>query len=390
MRIVDVCAFYAPAGGGVKTYVERKLKAGAAAGHEVIIVAPGREDGTLLSLGSSAIVTLASPALPVDRRYRYFDDEPALHALLDRLRPDVIEASSPWASPSMVARWPGSALRSLVVHADPLSAYAYRWFGPVASRETIDRACEPFWRHLRNLDRDFDLVVSPSRSLGRRLKAGGLAKVTTIPMGVEPGIFTPARRSETLRARLLARCGLDAHATLLIGMGRHAPEKRWKMVIEAVAAAGYERPVGLVLLGDGADRARVVRAAANNPHIQLLAPVHDRDELATILASADALIHGCEAETFCLAAAEAKASGLPLIVPDDGGAFDQLVEGQGIAYAAARPLALSHALSGFLSDDPVGHRLRAAAAAGEVPGMDAHFDRLFGAYRQLASYSRAA
>ena len=27
MRIVDVCAFYAPQGGGVKTYVERKLAA---------------------------------------------------------------------------------------------------------------------------------------------------------------------------------------------------------------------------------------------------------------------------------------------------------------------------------------------------------------------------
>jgi len=27
MRIVDVCAFYTPAGGGVRTYVDRKLKA---------------------------------------------------------------------------------------------------------------------------------------------------------------------------------------------------------------------------------------------------------------------------------------------------------------------------------------------------------------------------
>ena len=39
----------------------------------------------------------------------------------------------------MVARWPGSAPRSLVMHADPLSAYAYRWFGRVASIATIDR-----------------------------------------------------------------------------------------------------------------------------------------------------------------------------------------------------------------------------------------------------------
>ncbi|NWP89654.1 glycosyltransferase family 1 protein, partial [Escherichia coli] len=75
----------------------------------------------------------------LDRRYRYFDDEKALHRALDRWRPDFVEASSPWGSASMVARWDGAAPRALVMHADPLSAYAYRWFGQVASIETIDR-----------------------------------------------------------------------------------------------------------------------------------------------------------------------------------------------------------------------------------------------------------
>jgi alpha-1,6-mannosyltransferase len=32
MRIVDVCAFYTPEGGGVRTYVERKLAAAPRAG----------------------------------------------------------------------------------------------------------------------------------------------------------------------------------------------------------------------------------------------------------------------------------------------------------------------------------------------------------------------
>jgi alpha-1,6-mannosyltransferase len=41
MKLVDVSAFYAPKGGGVRTYVDRKLKAGAALGHDVII-APAR------------------------------------------------------------------------------------------------------------------------------------------------------------------------------------------------------------------------------------------------------------------------------------------------------------------------------------------------------------
>ena len=44
MKVVDVCAFYTPHGGGVKTYIERKLKIGAAMGQEIVIIAPGLEN----------------------------------------------------------------------------------------------------------------------------------------------------------------------------------------------------------------------------------------------------------------------------------------------------------------------------------------------------------
>jgi alpha-1,6-mannosyltransferase len=380
IRIVDVCAFYAADGGGVKTYVERKLKAGRPGAQEIIIVAPGKTDAVIREEPGGCIMTLASPRFPLDRRYRYFDDEAALHRLLDRLSPDVVEASSPWGSATMVGRWHKPALRSLVMHADPLSAYAYRWFGGVASRDAIDRGFDWFWRRLRRLDSQFDLVVSASASLTRRLGAGGLAKVSTIPMGVEPGIFAPIRRDEGLRARLLARCGLDERSTLLVGIGRLAPEKRWPMVIEAVTAAGYDQPVGFVLFGDGRDRAKVVRAAANNPHVHLAAPIADRIELATILASADALVHGCEAETFCMVAAEARASGLPLVVPDEGGAGDQFSDGQGGLYAARNPASLARAIGGFIASSPTAHRGRAVIAAPQVVDMDRHFDRLFATY----------
>ncbi|MEC3948687.1 glycosyltransferase [Sphingobium sp. HWE2-09] len=223
MRIVDVCAFYAPQGGGVKTYVERKLRAGQAAGHEIIILAPGPHNAQV-SMSGGHIVTLAARRFPLDRRYHYFDDEAALHAMLSRLAPDIVEVSSPWSSAAMVDRWRGSAPRVLIMHADPLSAYAYRWFGSVARRETIDRGFDWYWRHLRRLDRAFDMIISASEGLSTRLRAGGLERVHTIAMGVEPGLFYPGLRNEHLRARLLARCDLDADATLLIGVGRHAPK----------------------------------------------------------------------------------------------------------------------------------------------------------------------
>lgn len=380
MRIVDVCAFYAPQGGGVKTYVERKLHAARPGREEVIIIAPGERNAVIEQSTGGCIMTVAAPRFPLDQRYHYFADEPALHALLDRLAPDVVEVSSPWTSPNMVARWRGNALRSLVMHADPLSAYAYRWFRPVASRDVIDRGFDWFWRHLRRLNGQFDIVISASASLSARMAAGGISKVQTIPMGVTPGLFSPDLRSPQLRARLLDRCGLPNHATLLLGLGRHSAEKRWPMVIEAVTAAGYQHEVGFVLLGNGRQKGAVMRAAANNPHVHLAAPITNRQEIAALLASADALVHGCEAETFCMVAAEAKASGLPIIIPNEGGAADQFIPGQGEIYKARSTRECANAISKFIASGPHLHQQRARQNAGNVQSMDDHFAMLFDNY----------
>ena len=132
MRIVDVCAFYTPAGGGVRTYVDAKLRAAARFGHEVIVIAPGKRHEVIQRGPGAVLVTVPAPELPVDRRYHYFNDEKAIHRELDRWRPDHVEASSPWSSATMVGRWQGVATRSLVMHSDPLAAYAYRWFGGIA------------------------------------------------------------------------------------------------------------------------------------------------------------------------------------------------------------------------------------------------------------------
>ena len=384
MRIVDVCAFYTPHGGGVKTYAERKLRVAAAQGHEMIVLAPGAEDRVEERAPGALLATIRAPLLAFDRRYRYFGDEAAVHRALDRWRPDFVEASSPWSSASMVARWRGTAPRALVMHADPLSAYAYRWFGGITSIATIDRGFDRYWRHLRQLDKAFDLVVSASENLSQRLRNGGLAKVTTIPMGVEPGVFSPARRDTTVRSELLARCGLGDDATLFIGVGRYSPEKRWTMAIDAAIAAGSRAPVGLVLIGEGRQRDRLIARAGGSPHIVIAPPIRDRDRLATIMASADALVHGCEAETFCMVAAEAKASGLRLIVPDRGGAADHAIAPADLLYRAADGGALRDAILAAAMSGP------AVGRWGAPREMDAHFRDLFSAYGALTGALSAA
>ncbi len=386
MRITDVCAFYTPTGGGVRTYIDRKLAAGPAMGHDVTIIAPGAATRVEPRGPGARIVWLENPPFPFDRNYRYFVDEPGLHAAITAARPDILEASSPWRSASMTARWPGRAPRSLFMHSDPLAAFAYRWFEGVVSPAVVDKGFDWYWRHLNRLDGEFGMIVSACESLTERLVDGGLRHVVTNPMGIDPHIFSPGLRDEALRADLLARCGLDAGGTLLLGVGRHAPEKRWRMIVEAVMAAAYDRPIGLVIVGAGRDSAKIRRTIGGNPHIHLAERTSDRAEMARFMASADALVHGSESETFCLVAAEARASGLPLITPDRGAAADHARASNGTTFASGDAVSAAAAIARFVDARAAGRLSRPVDAS--VRTMDDHFVDLFAAFEAMLAAQR--
>lgn len=382
MKLVDISGLYSPTGGGIRTYVRHKLRAAERLGHDVTVIVPGADDAVDETSPLTRLVTVKSPRFPLDRNYSYFENGAAITALLEQWPADFLECSSPWLSANAVADWSGPQPRALIMHADPFAAWAYRWFEGLASKQTIDKGFDWFWRHLRRLDQHYALVVCASEGLRERLAAGGLDHAVTIPMGVEPGHYSPDLRDTALRARLLERLELPEDGTLLLGIGRFSPEKRWPMVINGVMAAGYRRPVGMVLLGDGHAKASVLRAIGENPHIQPLAPIRDRLEMATLLASADLLIHGAASETFGMVQAEAMASGLPIIVPDEGAAVDHIRPGAGLTYATGD--AASCAATIIEAIDTLPTLRRGARTASEtVRTMDVHFDELFAAYQRV-------
>lgn len=322
MRIVDVCGFYTPHGGGIRTYVDQKLAMAERFGHDVTVLAPDAEYGIRDISPSARIVGLPSPRFPLDRKYFAFTEAAPIHAELDRLAPDFVEASSPWRSATIAMGWRPEVPKAFIMHSEPLSAHVYRWFERLASTDTVDRQFDWFWERLREFGRTFSAVICANSNLAGRMRDGGVGNVFNVPMGVQPGVFGPEHRDEGLRAELLAECALGPEATLLVAAGRLANEKRVPMLVEAATTAGRDRPVGLAIFGEGRAHARIVRAIAGNPHIRLFKPVRDRARFAAILASADALLHGCEAETFGMTTAEARASGVPVIAPDRGGASD--------------------------------------------------------------------
>jgi len=122
--------------------------------------------------------------------------------------------------------------------------------------------------------------------------------------------------------------------------------------------------------------------SASIPAVAVLPRISNRGELATLLASADALVHGCEAETYCMVAAEARASGLPLLVPDRGAALDLLLPGAGASYSAASERSLEQAIVGFIDRGPELQRALAARSSA-VRSMDEHFAELFARYEAL-------
>ena len=387
MKIVDVAEFYAPNGGGVRTYIDQKMAAGAALGHEVVVIAPGAARTTELRNGGR-IEWVPAQRLAADRNYRLFWNFSPVHEILDAERPDVVEASSPWTAPWIVAAWRGPAARALFLHADPVAIFPYRWFNGLLSHAQVDTLFFWFWAHLRALDRRFDRMIVSGTWLQQRMMRYGIREPAVAPLGVETGSFSPRLRDPALRRDLLARCGLPETAPLLIGVGRHHAEKRWPFLMRAVAAAAG-RPIGFVIAGDGLMRARVEREATKHPHVHLLGHVGDRALLARMLASSDALLHGSGSETFGIVAAEAIASGTPLIVPDTGGVADLARPAHAETYATGVHAAAVAAIERFLLRDRVAMSAAAALAAEQVGTPTARFAQLFDIYRDLAADASA-
>jgi alpha-1,6-mannosyltransferase len=88
-----------------------------------------------------------------------------------------------------------------------------------------------------------------------------------------------------------------------------------------------------------------------------------------------------------MVAAEARASGIPLIVPDRGAAVDQLLPGAGMVYRSGSEVSLHRAIGRFVNRGPELQRALAARSC-RVRTMDEHFAELFSRYEVLAAQQK--
>ena len=124
MRIVDVNEFYSPTGGGVRTYIDRKMGILSELGHELIVIAAGKEDAVEERPGGGRIHYVKTRDLPFDKNYGLFWDAAPVTRLLDEIEPDLVETSSPWRPAWIVGQWQGNAAKVFFMHNDNVAAYA--------------------------------------------------------------------------------------------------------------------------------------------------------------------------------------------------------------------------------------------------------------------------
>lgn len=389
MKIIDVAEFYTDQGGGVKTYINQKLEAGAKHGHEIVIVAPGEDWGTEERYGGR-VIWVKGPRLLVDPRYYILWREKAVHRILDDEQPDVVEGSSPWTGGWFAARWDGQALKSFIFHQDPVAVYPQTLLSGWLGRSRVDKLFGFYWNYLKKLSSNFDMTLVSGEWLADRIQTFGVKNPVPVPFGIDKHFFSPDRRSEKLRAELLDDLGLPEEATLLIAISRHHPEKRLGTIIEGFEKASRDKPMGLMVFGDGPLRQYVNFKSRNVDNLKIMGFTDNREKLADILASSDYFVHGSSAETYGIVVAESICSGIPVVVPQSGGAADLASQGYAETYEGGNSDMLAEALKRIIDRDRSSLVDACVdAARHEVGTMDDHFELLFNTYEQMVEKYRA-
>jgi alpha-1,6-mannosyltransferase len=313
-----------------------------AAGHEPILVIPGLNYADETD-SQGRVITLPGPVLPFSGGYRMLFNRLRVSALLDELEPDRLEVND-----RLTLRWTGAWARRHGVPSVMVSHESVAGLFGLAARILSGPAARLADMLNSRTARHYTQVVCTTDWAAQEFERLGVQNLVRVPLGVDLDLFSPDRRTVSLRDRYAA-----ADEVLIVHCGRLSVEKKPERSIEALAtlrAAGV--PAVLVVAGDGPLRKRLARRAEGLP-VVFAGFLHDRVGLASLLATADVVLAPGPVETFGLAALEALSCGTPVVVsassalPEVIGTAGVSVEGEefaaGVAEVLSRPMAARRA-----------------------------------------------
>jgi len=205
------------------------------------------------------------------------------------------------------------------------------------------------------------------------LVTGTLARNSMVSRGAAPervrvfantidveGFGERADRLAARRPELRRELGADPDDVVVLSVARLAREKGLDVLVRAVAAAADPRLL-LVLAGDGPERDRLERLAAELEVRAALAGDTEWEKVVELYVAADVFALLSEREPWAVVVNEAAACGLPLVLSDRvGAAHDLLRDGEnGVLVSAGDVQAVAAALRG-LAVDPVSRRAQGA------------------------------
>jgi alpha-1,6-mannosyltransferase len=298
VRIVQLANLVHATSGGLRVVMEQLGTGAVAAGHRLVVVTPGARQARRTDADGTLRITLPGTRIPASGGYRLLLDRDHLRTLLTELRPDAIEIHDRFTLP-WVASWARrhGIATTVVVH-EQLHHVLDTWTPLGVGAARVARAVDA------RLARAAGPLVVPSRAA-----AASFPDATTqvVPWGVDLQRFHPGLR----------RRPVDDGGLRLVVVGRLSREKRPELAIEALRElAGRRRSVRLDVLGDGPLRRSLQRRSAGLP-VTFLGH-RPAAEVARRLAAADVLLAPCPAESYGLAALEALACGVPIVVPTTG------------------------------------------------------------------------
>jgi alpha-1,6-mannosyltransferase len=311
MKVCDLTQFYSPFSGGVKRYLEEKRRYAVAAGHEHILIAPGKRTERIEE-AKARTYFIGAPLVSKTSRYRALLNLRAVENLLEQERPDIIESSDPYQL-AWKAIASGENLRIPVVgfyHSHFPEAYlrtTSKFFGKTATYIAMETARV----YIRSLYNHFHRTFVSSAGLAQVLREWGVDNVVLSELGVDTEIFHRANDKSATRDELR----IPGDRLLLLYVGRLAPEKNVKTLFQAFENLHRRIPghFHLLVVGDGPQRDSLHELQKATESVSWQRYCSDKSSLATIYRTADLFVHPGVQETFGLVALESQACGTPVV-----------------------------------------------------------------------------